>query len=41
MLKVAPYTDARMVSSPNFFGLMGYYYFYNYGASLRALQAPL
>ena len=27
MLKVAPCTDARMVISPNFFGLMGYYYF--------------
>ena len=29
------------MSSPNFFGLMGYYYFYNHGATLRARRAPL
>ena len=42
MLKVAPCTDTRTVSSPNFFGLMGYYYFVLlWGFAARAASSAL
>ena len=41
VLKVAPRTDACTVASPNFLGLIGYYYSHKNGATLRALRAPL
>ena len=41
MLKVAPCTDTRTVSSSNFFGLMGYYYFVLWGFAARTASSAL
>ena len=42
MLKVASCTDTRTVSSSNFFGLMGYYYFVLlWGFAARAASSAL
>ena len=42
MLKVAPFTFGRTVVSPNFFGLMGYFYFVSlWGYAARAVNSAI